>query len=89
MAQGNLVEAADHYEAALKINPNHAYVHSNYGNHIKAHGKLVEAADHCALGSVPRRSRVAPISLMKCSTAATELTCWAGAVVAALGRTPP
>jgi hypothetical protein len=32
---------------------------------------------------VPRRSSAALISLMKRSTAATELTCWAGAVVAA------
>ena len=42
-----------------------------------------------ALGSAPLRSNAAPISLIERSTAATELICWAGAVVAAPGRTPP
>ena len=42
-----------------------------------------------ALGSAPLRSNAAPISPIERSTAATELMCWAGAVVAAPGRTPP
>jgi len=43
--KGKLVEAAEQYEAALKINPNHACAHSNYGNLLVAQGKLVEAAE--------------------------------------------
>ncbi len=39
--------------------------------------------------SAPLRSNAAPISLIERSTAATELMCWAGAVVAAHGRTRP
>ena len=41
------------------------------------------------LGSAPLLSNAAPISLIERSTAATELMCWAGAVVAAHGRTRP
>jgi Tfp pilus assembly protein PilF len=45
-AQGKLVEAAEHYEAALKINPNDADTHFNYGILLKAQGKVEEAAEH-------------------------------------------
>ena len=45
-AQGKLVEAAEHYEAALKINPNLAVTHCNYGILLMDQGKLVEAVEH-------------------------------------------
>ena len=39
-------KAAEYFEAALKIDPNHADAHYNYGLLLKAQGKLVEAAEH-------------------------------------------
>ena len=41
--QGNLAEAMDHYDAALRINPNLAIAHFNLGNGLLAQGRRAEA----------------------------------------------
>jgi len=44
--QGSLLEAIDHYEAALRIKPNYAEAHHNLGNALALRGNLDQAITH-------------------------------------------
>src|SRR5437016_3300453 len=44
--QGKLVQAVEHYQTALRLEPDYAEAHNNAGSALSQQGKLAEAIDH-------------------------------------------
>ena len=46
MTRETLVEASEHYQQALRLQPDYADAHYNWGNALAQQGKLAEASEH-------------------------------------------
>jgi len=44
---GRIPEAIEEFQQALRLDPDHATTHSNFGLALAAQGKFTEAVEHC------------------------------------------